>query len=200
MYGSVVTVGATLVIALAVLVLHELGHYLSAVALGVPREDVRMRFDSGPPRVEFAEVEQFSEVSEHLTMRQRNLPNQPAMFFIAGGGHLMELAVATALTASAFIFAFDWVASRFVLLSAFITASYLLVAFISGTFLDEPFGDPVELWRISRAGAMLFYGMFFLVMTGLLSLLPISFETIAVYGLAVSVIFVPLALIAAISK
>lgn len=196
MLYTVLTVFGVLVIAVVLLAVHELGHYTCALLLGVPRQRMQLHvFRSMPPRVEFVGVSGLSEVDQLLTFSGRRLT--AAMFIIASGGHLAELVVAAGFTTVGLLMGHEWIAIQFVLLSAFITVSYMIVAGLSISILDNPFGDPVELWQRSPPATIVVYALFFSVIAGLVWVLEIPRETIIPFGVIVPLLFVPMALMAA---
>lgn len=197
MLSAVTAFVATLLLTLVLLAVHETGHYVTAAAAGVPREKMQIHLLSVPARVEFDTGDGFAAVSQLLPETRRRLPDRYSMFGIAAGGHLAELVVAVILTVVSLGIGVTWVAIRFTLLSTFMALTYVAVSYISVVVLANPFGDPVELWRHSVVGTVLFYSGFFVVVTGLLWILAAPTETVWRFGLIVPLIFGPLALLAA---
>lgn len=199
MLDSMLTVVAVFAIAVLLFTIHELGHYICALLVGVPRQRMQLHvLRSMPPRVEFLDVSGFSEVDRLLPLTDRRLT--VAMFIIAAGGHVAELVTAIGFTAVGLLVGYEWFATQFVLLSAFITISYLIVSGLSVTFLDNPFGDPAELWKRSVTITIFLYVGFFSVITGLVWILDIPRETVIQFGIAVPLLFVPMALLAAMNQ
>lgn len=196
MLDTVLTVFGVLVIAVLLFTIHESGHYVCALLLGVPSERMQLHvLRSMPARVEFVGVSGFSDVDQLLSFSNRRLT--AGMFIIASGGHIAELVAAAGFTAVGLAIGYEWVATQFVLLSAFITVSYLIVAVLSVSLLDSPFGDPVELWQRSVPATIFLYAGFFSVITGLVWILDVSKETVRQFGIIVPLLFVPMALMAA---
>lgn len=151
-----------------------------------------------PPRVEFLGVSGFSDIGQLLPLSGRRLT--AATFIIASGGHMAELVAAAGFTAVGLLVGHEWVATQFVLLSAFITVSYLIIAVLSVVFLDNSFGDPVELWQRSVPATIFVYAGFFAVMAGLVLILDVSEETVIQFGIIVPLLFVPMAMMAATNQ
>ena len=140
MLETVLTGFVVFAIAMLLVTIHESGHYICALLIGVPSERMQLHvLGSMPPRVEFLDVSGFSDVDQLLSLSGRRLT--AATFIIASGGHIAELVAAAGFTAGGLLVGHDWLATQFVLLSAFITASYLVVAVLSVLFLDNNFGD-----------------------------------------------------------
>jgi hypothetical protein len=199
MVGMVLTVFAVVAIAFLLITIHELGHYICALFLGVSREQIQLHIlGSMPPRVEFLGVSGFSEVDQLLPLPDRQLT--VAMFIIASGGHIAELIAAIGFTTVGMFIGYEWFATQFVLLSSFITASYLIVAFLSTALFDNSFGDPVELWRRSPPATIFVYVGFFTVTAGLIWMLNVPVETLIRFGIIVPLLFIPMALMAATSQ
>lgn len=191
--GLLVTFG----LAVVLLAVHEFGHYVVAAGVGIPRDEMRVHLISLPARVEFVRADDFSEVEQFIPNSSRGLTGSQSMFTIAAAGHLAELVTAGVLTAVGFALGFGEVPARFTLLSIFITVSYLIVGLLSAVVLDEPFGDPVEMWWRSIPGTVLLYGVFFTTMSGFVWLLAVPGDTIRSFGLIVPLVFIPLAMLAA---
>lgn len=199
MLETVLTVVTVVAIAVLLFTIHELGHYICALLVGVPRQKMQLHvLGSMPPRVEFQDVPGFSDVDRLLSLSDRRLT--AAMFLIASGGHVAELVAAVGITAFGLLVGYEWVATQFVLLSAFITVSYVIVAVVSVAFLDNPFGDPVELWQRSVPATIFLYAGFFAVIAGLVWMLDIPVETVGQFGIIVPLLFVPMAILAATNQ
>lgn len=197
MLGTLLSVIGVLVLAVLLFTIHEFGHYVCALLLGVPRQNMQLHvITSLPPRVEFLGVSGFAEVDTYLPQSGRRLTG--AMFVIAAGGHIAEVITAIGLVATGLILGYEWFATRYVLLSTFVTVSYLLVTVFALTFFDEDFGDPIALWRRSIPATVAFYVAFLGVMSGLLWVLDVSRETIVQFGIIVPLLFVPMAMMAVI--
>ena len=79
-------------------------------------------------------------------------------------------------------------------------SAYVIVAVVSVAFLDNPFGDPVELWQRSVPATVFLYAGFFTVIAGLVGILDIPRETVRQFGVIVPLLFVPLAILAATNQ
>jgi hypothetical protein len=199
MFDTILTVFGVLAIAVLLFAIHEFGHYTCALLLGVPKQRMQLHvLRSIPARVEFVGMSGFSDVDQLLSLSDRRLT--AGMFIIASGGHIAELVAAAGFAAVGLLTGYEWVATQFVLLSAFITVSYLIVAVLSVSILDNPFGDPVELWKRSPPGTIALYAGFFVLIAGLVWVLEIPRETITQFGVIVPLLFVPMAVMAATNQ
>lgn len=194
--GTVLVAAVTLGLVVLLFAVHESGHYVAGLLLGIPRDRMQLYLLDMPPRVEFSEGEDVASLLRSEDRPNRSLSVSNQRFLVVAGGHSAELVIALVLTGAMTIAGLEWIAARFVLLSAFLAGSYLLVAILTWLLFDEAFGDPAQLWETSKLGAIVFYPLFLGLLAGLTWYLQPSLQTILIFGSVVPLVFVPLAMLA----
>ncbi|ROR74499.1 hypothetical protein EDD31_2917 [Bogoriella caseilytica] len=138
---------------MAVLI-HEAGHYLAGLAVGLPARAMRIRLRPAPPHVALRDGEQWlsPEDRAYVPAFVQYRESAPAAWIFIAGGFVAEtvamvgLALATQAVAG--------LPAIVLLTSTAILLLYLAGDVIGSARSGEPTGDASALWRLSKAGTL----------------------------------------------
>lgn len=169
MIDKVFSALAYLAVAVLIIFIHEIGHYLFGCFLGIPRNRMAIRIRKMTPYVaiikENGEKESPVNIDEYVDTLEHYLTSYNKMFLYVVGGHTIELIMLLTLaTVSYFIngsFIF-FLAHTATWVAPLMTVNYLLTDIIVSIRNKRPSGgDFSGSWEISPLKAVLFYLFYF---------------------------------------
>ncbi|WP_440769335.1 hypothetical protein [Natronorubrum sp. DTA28] len=147
---------------------HEIGHYLAGLSIGIPRDRLRLGLLSIPPHVALVDGDgtpvspsTFDRYLDHLTAHTTDVHQQ---YRFVAGGHVLEWLVVVAMTIVALgsgTDPFTTAASLLVYWSLVITGLYLIVDAVGTIARGYPHGDASGQWALAPLLTVAFYLGFF---------------------------------------
>lgn len=134
--------------------IHEAGHYLAGLAVGLPARAMRIRLKPSPPHVALRDGERWLAPDDrgYIAAFIQHRDSAVAAWFFIAGGFIVETAAMLTLA-----FATQGVGSLPVIVLITSTAILLLYLVADGLgFLrsGQPTGDAGAMWQIGRAGTI----------------------------------------------
>ena len=147
---------------------HESGHYLAGLSIGIPRDRLRLRLLSIPPHVALVDGDGTpvspSAFDRYLDLLTTHTTSVHQQYRFVAGGHVLEWLVVVAITFVALGSGTDSVtttASLLVYWSLVITGLYLIIDAAGTIGRGYPHGDASGQWALAPLLTIVFYLGFF---------------------------------------
>lgn len=163
-------VAAMLGAAWGAIMVHEVGHYLGGLSLGVPADSMRIRLER-PPHVALRQGDAWFSPDEPeyvSAFAQHNSSVVAAWLFVAGG-FLLETFVLLVL--AAVFHGFGTLSIVIVAASTAVFVTYLICDVALSIHRARPYGDIAAMWHIFRAATVVAIVAVLLLRTGAIFLL-----------------------------
>lgn len=148
----------TAAILAAIVVVHEVGHYLAGLAIGIPAGSMRIRLGFPVSEVILQDGREEVDVTGHdaypALFHRLTRTNRRAFVFVAGGMTVQTLGVAAAALLLPRFGLPERIADRVVSTSAILLLSYVLIDLLLTRRQRRPFGDVTLLWRFGRGATL----------------------------------------------
>lgn len=144
----------TAAIVAALVVVHEIGHYLAGLAIGIPPSSMAIELGFPVSRVTLRERGGRQDPGDHAAFRRLTRTKRRAFAFVAGG---IALQTAAGTGAAAVVAAFastHRLAERIVWASLLLLLGYLMLDILLTRRIGRPQGDASVLWGVSRGGTL----------------------------------------------
>lgn len=152
MVGATGSVLLSLVILLGLIVVHELGHYLTAGLAGIPASDRRIVWLALPPHVALADgsdwVSPFSNDRFSAVYDRYDPKTRYGNWYNASG--LLSQTVIVIIGVILSSLTYPPIGYRLARLSLGFILIYVIIDIVATTWRGTPFGDIMHLWRLDR--------------------------------------------------
>lgn len=169
MIDKVFSALAYLGVAVLIIFIHEIGHYIFGCFLGIPRNRMAIRIRKMTPHVAIIndndEKISFVNMDEYIDILERYLTSDNKIFLYIIGGHTIELILLLTLATVSFFtkdsLAF-YIANTAAWIAPLLAVNYLLTDIIITIRNKRPSGgDFSGSWAVSPFKAVLFYLFYF---------------------------------------
>ncbi|ELY37905.1 hypothetical protein [Natronorubrum tibetense] len=147
---------------------HESGHYLAGLSIGIPRDRLRLRLLSIPPHVALVDGDGTpvspSAFDRYLDLLTTHTTNVHQQYRFVAGGHVLEWLIVVSSTTVALGSGTDpliTAASLLVYWSLVITGLYLIVDAAGTIVRGYPHGDASGQWSLAPRSTLAFYLVYF---------------------------------------
>ena len=156
---------------LALVCVHESGHYLAGLVGGIPASAMRIRLLSFDVALRCGDRwvgPRPSEFEAYLATLQRHLPTTPRLYLYTAGGLLLETLFTAVVTLALVHAGWPNVALVVVGVSLWLLLMYLVVDPVMTWRRGHPFGDFAGLWALAKLSTALLALVLLAVRVGLL--------------------------------
>ena len=156
-------------VAMFIILVHEIGHYLFGCVLGIPNKRMTIQMRKMPPHValisDHGEKVSSAHLVEYVDLLERFLSYDNKIFLFVIGGHAIELFTLLTIALIAFLTKgrlILYLAHTATWIAPLLAVNYLLTDMIVTIRSKRPSGgDFSGSWEISRLKSILFYLCYF---------------------------------------
>ena len=164
------TVAVYVLTTAAIVVIHELGHYLTGLAVGIParRMSIRLQLFSGPHvalRDDSGNRVSPSEFDRYVRLLEGFVDTDAKMFLFVAGGHALEtvfIVLVVFVTETSAVPRLGWLAGIVTWMGLLFALIYLATEVWAARRGETPSGGDISgLWAIAPVPSVVFYGCCF---------------------------------------